>query len=98
MNKNPGKFWIVVLVLGFIFQYLFWGQSTGINFSIFITLALAGGFFLLISSGFKPAKQSLWLVFIFLFFIVITFSRQEPLTLFLAFTFTFFSTGVLVVT
>jgi hypothetical protein len=98
MNKHPIRFWIVVVALGFASDYLFWGQYPGINYAIFLTLALGGGFFLLLSSENKPARQTLWLAIIFLFFNGMTFSRKEPLSWFLAVTFSLFPLGILVVT
>jgi hypothetical protein len=98
VNKHPNYFWIIVLLLGWIFDFLFWGKSVGVNFAIFISVSLIGGFYLLIVNGKKPAIKSLWLIVPLVFFAIMTFSRQEPLTLFLAFTFTLFSMGVLTVT
>ena len=51
--------------------------------------------YLLFAEGYRPARNSLWLLFPFAFFVVITFLRQEPLTIFLAYTFTVFSVGLL---
>ena len=98
MNKHPARFWIVVLALGWMFDFLFWGQTPGINFAIFMTLSLLGGFGLLLLAGLKPALRSLGLIVPFAFFAVMTFDRQEPLTLFLAYTFTLVSMGILAVT
>ena len=98
MNKHPNRFLIIVLLLGWTFDFLFWGNSAGINFAIFIVLSLMGGFYLLISNDQKPAMKSLVVVLPLLFFLSMTFSRQEPLTLFLAYTFSLFFMGILAVT
>jgi hypothetical protein len=98
MNKHPNRLWIVVLVLGWIFNFLFWGAAQGINFAIFVVLVLLGGFGLLLVNGYRPARNSLWLVAPCLFFAGMTFARQEPLTLFLAYTLTLVPMGILAAT
>ncbi len=98
MQKHPNRLWIVALLLGWAFDFLFWKKPTGVNFAIFATLCLLGGFYLLLADGIRPALKSLWLMIPFAFFAVITFVRQEPLTAFLAYTLTLFSMTVLVVT
>ena len=84
----------VVLFLGWSFDYLFWKQDLGINFSIFMALCIVGGTLWLLSNGVNPSRASLWLLLPFLFFAVVAFLRQEPLTIFLAFTFALLSAGL----
>jgi len=98
VTKQPNRLWIVVLLLGWTFDILFWGRSVGLNLAIFMTLCLLAGFFLLSAEGLYPAPKSLWLLIPYVFFVVITFLRQEPLTIFLAYTFMFFSIGLFSVT
>jgi hypothetical protein len=98
MTKYSNRLWAIVLVLGWIFDFLFWGKSVGVNFAIFISVSLLGGFYLLLINNKKPALKSLWLILPIVFFAIMTFSRQEPLTLFLAYTFTLFSMGILAAT
>src|SRR6266511_3052119 len=93
--KQPARLWVIVLLLGWMFDFLFWKQSIGINFALFSTLCLLGGTYLLFAEGYRPVRNSLWLLFPFAFFGVITFLRQEPLTIFLAYAFSVFSTGLL---
>lgn len=88
MKNNPNRLWIVVLLLGWFSDYLFWKHPVGINFALFSTLCLLSGFGILLFDGFRPAKKTLWLLVPFLFFVTVTFLRQEPLTVFLAYTFT----------
>jgi hypothetical protein len=97
MKTNPNKLWIVVIALGWLFDFLFWKKAPGVNFAIFTTLCLAGAFFLLLSDGLRPNRYSLLLLPLFGFFAVITFVRAEPMTTFLACTFTLFSMSVLAV-
>lgn len=93
--ERPTQLLVIVLVLGWMFDFLFWKQGIGVNFSIFLTVCLLGGVYWLLSNKILPAKNSLWLLIPFLFFAVITFLKQEPLTISLAFTFTLLSAGLL---
>lgn len=97
MSKHAARFWIVVLLLGWAFNFLFFQQSLGANFPIFVGLCLAGGLGLLISSGFKPAWKSLLLILPAVFFSLASYVRQEPLTHVLAFIGTLGSLGLLAV-
>jgi len=92
--KQPTRFWVIVLLLGWAFDLLFWKQKVGVNFALLLTICLIGGVYLLFAEGYKPARSSLWLLLPFVFFAVITFVRQEPLTSFLAYTFALFSIGL----
>jgi len=98
MKDRSKRIWIVALVLGWLFDLLFWKQTPGINFFIYVILCLAGGFLVLRMDDIKPATRSLILVIPIIFFAVITFIRQEPLSLFLAFVFCLFLMGLLVTT
>jgi hypothetical protein len=93
--KQPGRLWLIVLLLGLLFDFLFWEQRIGVNFALFPTLALLGGFTFLLWEGYRPARTSLYLLLPFAFFVVVTFLRHEPVTLFLAYAFTLFSIGLL---
>lgn len=88
MNTKPYRLLIVVLLLGWAFDYLIWEQPVGINFAIFAALCTLAGFLLLLSNGLRPARKSLPLLAPFAFFAVISFIRQEPLTLVIAHVFT----------
>ncbi len=98
MNKRANLLLIVVLVLGWAVDFLFWKQPVGINFAIFTGLCLLGGSFLLVKCGLRPAFKSLWLIAPVIFFAVITFLRREPLTLTLAIGFAAASMALLAVT
>lgn len=92
--KRSGLLLVLALALGWLFDFLFWKQAVGVNFSIFLALCMAGGLYWLIACGLLPSKKSLFLIIPFLFFGVVSFSRREPLTVFLAFTFTLLSGGL----
>jgi hypothetical protein len=93
--KRSNILWIVVLVLGWLFDFLFWKQSPGLNFAIYAVLCLGGGFLVLKLNGLKPSWRSLFLLVPILFFATMTFIRQEPLSMFLAVVFTLALMGLL---
>lgn len=94
MIKKPVRFWIVILLVGWLFDFLFWKHPVGINYAIYLFICLAAGLFLLLSNGFRPAKKSLLLLIPILFFTAVTFIRNEPLTVGLAYTFSLLSMAV----
>ena len=96
--KRTNILWIVALVLGWLFDFLFWKHSPGINFAIYAILCLGGGFLVLALNGIKPSWKSLLLLIPILFFATMTFVRQEPLSIFLAFAFTLALMGLLACT
>jgi hypothetical protein len=95
--KRNNLLWIVALALGWLFDFLFWKQAPGINFAIYVLLVLVGGFLVLTLNGFKPSWKSLLLIIPILFFAVMTFIRQEPLSLFLSLALTLGLMGLLAV-
>lgn len=96
--KRTNILWIVALVLGWFFDFLFWKHSAGINFAIYALMCLGGGFLALALNGIKPSWKSLPLLIPILFFASMTFVRQEPLSIFLAFGFTLGLMGLLACT
>jgi hypothetical protein len=98
MKTNPNKLWILVFALGWLFDFLFWEIKPGVNFAIFTTACLIAAFYLLLSDGLRPNRLSLMLIPLFGFFAAITFIRAEPMTTFLAYTFTLLAMTLLAVT
>lgn len=97
MKINPTKLWIPVFATGWFFDFLFWNRNPGVNFSIFVTACLALAFYLLLSEGLRPNRFSLVLIPLFGFFAAVTFLRAEPMTTFLAYTFTLLTMTLLAV-
>jgi hypothetical protein len=93
--KRTNILLIVVLALGWLFDFLFWKQAPGINFAIYALLVLGGGFLVLGLNGIKPSWKSLLLLIPILFFTTMSFIRQEPLSIFLAVAFTLALMGLL---
>ena len=96
--KRTKILWITALVLGWLFDFLFWKHGIGINFAIYVVLCLVGGFLVLGLNGLKPSWKSLLLLIPILFFAAMTFSRQEPMSMFLSFVFTLGLMGLLAAT
>src|SRR5512135_959140 len=94
MKNNPNVLWISALILGWLFDFLFWGQSLGVNFTIYAALCVIGGLFLLRLSRQPTARGILWLIPPLLFFMAVPFVRTEPMTVFLSVLFTILLAGV----
>jgi uncharacterized protein DUF4153 len=98
MKTNPNRFWAIVIVLGWAFDFLFWKKPLGINFAIFVTLCLLTGILLLRADGLRLSRQSGWLLLPVAFFAGITFIRLEPMTVFLSISMSLFLMGVVALT
>jgi hypothetical protein len=94
MKANPNRFWFIVILLGWVFDFLFWKKPAGINFAIFVTLCLATGILLLQADGLRLSRRSSLLLFPIAFFAAVTFIRLEPMTVFLSVSMTIFLMGV----
>jgi hypothetical protein len=94
MKANPNRFWIIVILLGWIFDFLFWGTSLGINFAIFVALCLVTGIVLLRTDGLRPGRGSALLLLPIAFLAAMTLIRLEPLTVFLSIAMVLFLMGV----
>ncbi|MEW6241824.1 MAG: DUF4173 domain-containing protein [Chloroflexota bacterium] len=98
MKSNPNRLWLVAILLGWGFDFLFWKHAPGINFAIYVVLCLGGGFFLLTREKYPPARNTFLLLIPILFFAAITFLRAEPMTSFLAHALTLFLMALLALT
>ena len=76
--KNLPLLWITALILGWIFDQLFWQKTPGISFPIYVTLLLAAGGWLTWHQGLRSPWSSLALVLPTLFFAWMSFVRMEP--------------------
>ena len=68
MKKNPNLLWITAVVLGWLFDFLFWKKPLGFNFAIYTLLCMIGGFLILRMDKQQPARSTLWLIPLILFF------------------------------
>ena len=99
MKANSNRLWIVAIALGWLFDFLFFEHTPGVNFAIYVVLCLAGGTYILLGvEKAKPAREALWLLIPLLFFAATTFVRAEPMTTVLAHILTLFLMGVFVIT
>ncbi len=92
--QRSNQLLVVALILAWLFDFLFWNKSVGVNFPIFLVACLVGGGYWLFLNNIRPAKNSLWLLAPFLFFAVFSFLRQEPMTTSLVFSFALISLGL----
>ncbi|HEX9386757.1 MAG TPA: DUF4173 domain-containing protein [Anaerolineales bacterium] len=98
MKTNSNRFWTVVILLGWAFDFLFWKKPLGINFAIFVTLCLLTGILLLHVDGLRLSRGSSLLLLPVAFFAVMTFIRLEPMTIFLSISMALFLMGVFALT
>src|SRR5512146_1338013 len=94
MNKNPNLLWFSALILGWLFDFLFWDQTIGVNFAIFAALCVLGGLLLLWQAGQRPSRGVLWRIPPLLFYMSVPFLRTEPMTVALAVAFTILLMGL----
>ena len=53
---HPNWLFILVLTLGLLFDFLFWGHPVGVSFAIFTIVVMAGGTAFLMSEGYRPSR------------------------------------------
>lgn len=98
MKANLNRFWATVILLGWVFDFLFWRKPLGINFAIFIILCLATGMYLLGMDGLRLSRGAGLLLVPIAFLAVMTFIRLEPMTVFLTIAMSLFLMGVFALT
>src|SRR6266498_920051 len=98
VKTNPNRFWAIVIVLGWAFDFLFWKKPLGINFAIFVTLVILTGILLLRMDGLRLSRTSGLLLLPLAFFAAMTFIRLEPMTVFLSISMALFLMGVVALT
>ena len=98
MKARPNRFWVIVILLGWFFDFLFWKKPLGINFAIFVALCLGTGILLLRWDGLRLSPQAGWLLLPIAFLAAMTFIRLEPMTIFLSVVMVIFLMGVFALT
>lgn len=98
MKNNPNRFWLLVILLGWAFDFLFWKKPAGLNFFLFVALSLGSGIYLLNADGLRLARRSSLLLIPIAFLAAVTFFRLELMTLFLSIAMTVFLMGVFAIT
>ncbi len=98
MKANPNRFWVVVVLLGWVFDFLFWKKPLGVNFAIFVLVSLLTGILLLRADGLRLARGSGLLLLPIAFLAAMTFIRLEPMTVFLSIAMVLFLMGMVAVT
>jgi len=99
MKNHPNRFWLIVILLGWAFDFLFWEKPVpGVNFFLYVSLTLGTGIYLLKRDGLRLAPRSSLLLLPIAFLSAVTFLRQEPMTTFLSIVMTLFLMGVFAIT
>ena len=98
MKANPNRFWAIVILLGWAFDFLFWKKPLGLNFALFAVLTIATGILLLRMDGLRLARGTRLLLVPIAFLAAITFIRLEPMTTFLSISMVLFLMGVIAIT
>ena len=94
MKGNTNRFWVIVILLGWTFDFLFWQKPLGINFAIYVLLCILTGIFLLRTDGLRLSRGAGLLLLPIAFLATMTFIRQEPMTVFLSVVMVLFLLGV----
>jgi hypothetical protein len=84
LKSNLNRFWAIVILLGWLFDFLFWKKPLGVNFALFVALSIMTGILLLRMDGLRLAPRSGLLLVPIGFLAAMTFIRLEPLTMFLS--------------
>ncbi|HSL43811.1 MAG TPA: DUF4173 domain-containing protein [Anaerolineales bacterium] len=98
MKTNPNRFWIIVILLGWAFDLLFWQKSPGINFAIFVFLCLATGILLLKMDEHRLSRSAGLLLLPIAFLAAMTVFRLEPMTVFFSIVMVLFLMGIFALT
>jgi len=99
MKTNPNRFWLLVIFLGWSFDFLFWKKpALGINFFTFVAFCLITGIYLLQADGLRLSRRAGLLLFPILYLSSVAFLRAESLTSFLSVVMTLFLMGVFAIT
>lgn len=83
MSKFALRFITIAILAAWAFDFLFYKQSPGINFALYVAVLLGAGFVLAASERESPARSSLFLLFPIGILGVMTTLRLEPMTVFL---------------
>ena len=98
MKSNPNRFWTIVILLGWAFDFLFWKKPVGLKFAIYVALCIVTEIFLLGADGRRLSPRSSLLLIPMAFLATMTFLRLEPMTVFLSVAMTLFLMGVFALT
>jgi hypothetical protein len=98
MKAKPNRFWVIVILLGWLFDFLFWNKPLGVNFALFVALSLFTGILLLRMDGLRFAPRSGLLLVPIALLAAMTFIRLEPLTVFLSICMALFLMGLFTLT
>jgi hypothetical protein len=98
MKANPNRFWAIVILLGWLFDFLFWKKPLGVNFALFVILSITTGILLLRMDGLRLAPHAGLLLIPIALLAAMTFIRLEPMTMFLSVCMVLFLMGLFALT
>jgi hypothetical protein len=98
VKTNPNRLWIIAIVLGWAFDFLFWKKPLGVNFALYALLCLGTGILLLRADGLPLSRNSGLLLLPVAFLAAMTIIRLEPMTVFLSVSMALFLMGVIALT
>jgi hypothetical protein len=75
---------IIGLLVAWLFDGLFWHQSPGISFAIYVAVLLVAGLMLSFTERKPPARATMWLFLPIVVFALMTSVRLEPMTIFVS--------------
>lgn len=80
MARYANRFWLAALVVAWAVDFLFFSQTPGVSFLIWMVLALSGGLLLARSEGTRPAPLSWVLMALLVVLSAIPLLRAEPMS------------------
>lgn len=80
--RRPKHVLIIVLLVAWCYDALFWRKSSGLSFVLFVGLLLVAGFTLAIGEQKRPKPGALWLLAPIGVFTLMPILRLEPMTVF----------------
>ena len=98
MKTNPNRFWTIVILLGWAFDFLFWKKPIGINFAIYVDPLSCDRNFASSCRWASLSRRSGLLLLPIAFLAAMTFIRLEPMTVFLSVSMALFLMGVFALT
>lgn len=96
--KRLSLFWVTALGLGWLWDFLFWKHTPGINFALYVAVCLIVTLIVLGQNGYWPSRKSIPWFLLTLLFASVTFLRAEPLTVFLVILMTFLAGSIWTIT
>lgn len=79
---RPQYLFLISLILGWLFDFLFWMKAVGISLPVFTFLIIGAGLWMAQKAKLKASPRALWLLVPIAFFSLVPVFRMEPFTRF----------------